>query len=108
MMYKMPCSTPTSLATAGWPAICSGMPTKHSTISTTPVMYAITRYRSTAALTASSSLASPSVPPAVVLDLGVEPGQVSVVGAEFGVLVLLGRAGAGLDSPDGHREVVQA
>jgi len=38
MMYKMPCITPTSLATAGLPAICSGMPTKHKIISTTPVM----------------------------------------------------------------------
>ena len=36
-MYKMPCTTPTSLATAGYPATWSGMPTKHKTISTTPV-----------------------------------------------------------------------
>ena len=36
-MYKMPCTTPTLLATAGWPATCSGMPTKHNTTSTTPV-----------------------------------------------------------------------
>ena len=31
-MYKMPCTTPTSLATTGCPATCSGMPTKHKTI----------------------------------------------------------------------------
>ncbi len=43
-MYSMPCSTPTSLATSGLPAATwSGMPTKHKMMSTTPVMYAITR-----------------------------------------------------------------
>src|SRR6516164_5741945 len=87
------------------------MPTKHSTISTTPVTYAITRYRSTAAfnvfLSVVISLVSPSVPSAVVLDLGVEPGQVGVVGAELLVLVVLGRGRAGLHRPDADREVVQ-
>src|SRR5215471_8788851 len=88
------------------------MPTKHSTISTTPVTYAITRYQSTAAFNASPSpslvisLASPSVPSAVVLDLGVEPGQVGVVGAELLVLVVLGPGRAGLHRPDGYRQVV--
>src|SRR6516165_316874 len=88
------------------------MPTKHSTISTTPVTYAITRYRSTAAFKASPSvvisLASPSVPSAVVLDLGVEPSQVGVVGAELLVLVVLGRGRASLHRPDAYREVILA
>ena len=81
----------------GMPAICSGMPTKHSTISTTPVMYAITRYRSTAAFTVSSPASRfTSWRPAtgLVLDLGIEPGQVGVVGAELLVLVsVLARVG---------------
>src|SRR6516164_10189204 len=88
------------------------MPTKHSTISTTPVTYAITRYRSTAAfnvfLSVVISLVSPSVPSAVVLDLGVEPSQVGVVGAELLVLVVLGRGRAGLHRPDAYREVILA
>ena len=56
----------------------------------------------------SISLASQSVPPAVALDLGVEPGQVGVVGAELlVVLVVLGGADADLDGPDADREIVR-
>src|ERR1022692_3772465 len=111
MMYKMPCTTPTLLATAGCPATCSGMPTKHSTTSTTPVTYAITRYRSTAASTtvisdrSADGLAQP-VPPAVVLDLDVEPRQVGVVGAELVVLLLLAWPPAGLHRPDAEGKVL--
>ena len=43
-MYRMPWTVPTLLATTSLCAqICSGMPTKQSTMSTTPVTYAITR-----------------------------------------------------------------
>src|ERR1700683_4523594 len=75
------------------------MPTKHKNTSTTPVMYAITRYRSTAAVTASSPLirfdplASPLVSLAAPPGLAIQRGQVRVVGAERLVLGLLRRLG---------------
>src|SRR5579862_2453798 len=61
------------------------------------------RYQRTALRTATVSItrSSPqSVPPAVPLDLGVEPREVRVVGGELLILVVGRVRRAGLDGPD--------